>query len=137
MSTQNITSEYMLLFRNTAWIKGLSTEEIQAVVNRMHAWIDSLKEQGKLKAGQPLTAEGKLISGARGRIVADGPFAESKEAIGGYLLLQVNTLEEAVQIAQDWPALDYGGIAELRLVADECPHAANIREAQEAELANA
>src|SRR5574341_1415661 len=102
MSTQT-KPEYMLLFRGTDWHKGLSPEEIQQVVDHMKAWFDRLTEQGKLKAGQPLTA--------------DGPFAESKEAIAGYFLLQVDTLDEAVAIAKDFPALEYGAMVEVRPVA--------------------
>jgi len=94
-------TQYMLLFRGTDWHKGLSLEEMQEVVGQWTAWFKKLNEQGIAKAGQPLAAQGKIVSGKHGRMVADGPFAESKEAIGGYFLLQVNTLEEAVAIAKE------------------------------------
>ena len=55
------------------------------------AWFKRLTEQGKAIAGNPLEREGKIVSGKNGRVVADGPFAESKEAIGGYFLLKVDT----------------------------------------------
>jgi len=87
MSTETKTSEYLLLFRGTDWYKGLSPEEMQTAMNHMKAWFERLTNQGKLKAAQPLEREGKIVSGKKGRIVADGPFAESKEAIGGYFLL--------------------------------------------------
>lgn len=119
MSTQT-TSGYMLLFRGTDWHKGLSPEEAQQVVTQMKAWFDRLTEQGKAKAGQPLMGEGKIVSQKKGRVVADGPFAESKEAIGGYFLLQVDSLDEAVTIAKDFPGLDYGAMVEVRPVAPEC-----------------
>jgi hypothetical protein len=118
----------MLLFRGTDWHKGLSPEQIQMVVNQMKAWFDRLTEQGKLKAGQPLVQEGKIVSQKKGRSVADGPFAESKEAIAGYFLLQVDSLDEAVVIAKDYPALEYGGIVEVRPVAPECSMAQVVRE---------
>ena len=51
----------------------------------------------------------------------DGPFAESKEVIGGYLLLQVDSLGEAITIAKTNPALAYGTSIEVRPVAEECP----------------
>jgi len=119
MSTQT-TSEYMLLFRGTDWHKGLSPEEIQQVVNQMKAWFDRLTEQGKAKAGKPLVQEGKIVSQKNGRRVADGPFAESKEAIGGFFLLEVGSLDEAVVIAKDFPGLNYGAKVEVRPVAPEC-----------------
>jgi hypothetical protein len=60
-------------------------------------------------------------------VVADGPFAESKEAIGGYFLLQVKSLDEAVAIAKDCPGLAYGAVVEVRPVAEECPVAEEAR----------
>ncbi len=119
MSTQT-KPEYMLLFRGTDWHKGLSPEEIQQVITQMYAWFDRLTEQGILKAGQPLETEGKVVSHKRGSRVADGPFAESKEAIAGYFLLLVDSLDEAVEIAKNYPALNYGATVEVRPVAPEC-----------------
>ena len=92
------TSEYLLLFRGTQWYKGLSPAEIQKVMSRWRAWYNALQTQGKMKGGLPLMSEGKIISGARGRFVTDGPFTESKEAIGGYFLICVDSLEEAIDI---------------------------------------
>jgi hypothetical protein len=129
-------SEYMLLFRGTDWHKGLSPEEIQQVVNRMKAWFDRLTAEGKAKAGKPLFHEGKIVSQKKGRLVADGPFAESKEAIGGFFLLELGSLDEAVEIAKDFPALEYGAKVEVRPVAPECMvgETAQQRSAREARL---
>jgi hypothetical protein len=113
-------SEYMLLFRGTDWHKGLSPEEIQAVVNQMMAWFDRLTAEGTAKAGKPLFQEGKIVSQKKGRSVADGPFAESKEAIAGFFLLEVSSLDEAAEIAKDFPGLNYGAKVEVRPVAPEC-----------------
>src|SRR5882724_4103967 len=123
--TQN---QYLLLFRGTDWHKGLSPEEVQNVMTQWKNWFDRLSAEGKLKAGQPLEREGKTVSGKKGRVVADGPFAESKEAIGGYFLLQVNSLDEAVAIAKDCPALEYGGKVEVRPIAADCPMAETLRQ---------
>ena len=121
MNTQNKPTEYMLIFRGTDWAKGLSPEEMQQVASQWMAWFKGLMEQGKAIAGNPLEKEGKIVSGKNGRVVADGPFAESKEAIGGYFLLRVKTIEEAVAIAKDCPGLPYGIKVEVRQVLDECP----------------
>ena len=120
---------YMLLFRGAQWDKGLSPEEIQEMVTQWYAWFDRLTQQGKCKAGQPLEREGKIVSGRNGRTVADGPFAESKEAIGGYFLLQVDDINEAVEIAKQCPGLDYGIDVEVRPVAEECAARARANEA--------
>jgi hypothetical protein len=112
---------YMLIFRGTDWHKGLSPEETQQVAGQWMAWFKRLTEQGTVIAGNPLENVGKIVSGKNGRVVADGPFAESKEAIGGYFLLSVNTLDEAVAIAKECPGLPYGAKIEVRPIAGECP----------------
>ena len=129
-------SEYMLLFRGTDWHKGLSPEKIQQVVNQMKAWFDRLIAEGKAKAGKPLFHEGKIVSQRKGRSVTDGPFAESKEAIGGFFLLEVESLDEAAEIAKDFPGLEYGATVEVRPIAPECMvgGTARQRSAREARL---
>ena len=120
MSISTTKSDYMLLFRGTNWDKELSPEQIQKVVADWAAWFERLTQQGICKGGHPLQNEGKIISGKKGRTVADGPFAESKEAIGGYFYLQVADEREAVEIAQQCPGLEYGSVVEVRPVADMC-----------------
>ena len=87
--------------RGNIWDRGLSPEQLQKVVSDWMAWFEELKEQGKCTGGHPLEREGKLVSGKQGRNVADGPFAESKEAIGGYFYLQVADENEAIEIAKE------------------------------------
>jgi hypothetical protein len=120
MSTQT-TSEYMLLFRGTKWDKNLSPEELQNVMSQWTAWYDRLIDQGKIISAHPLLDEGKIVTWKKGQTVAEGPFAESKEAIGGYFLLQIADLEEALEIAKECPALKYGMTVEVRPVAGLCP----------------
>jgi hypothetical protein len=106
----------------------LSPEKIQEVVKQMYAWLDRLTAESKAKAGKPLFPEGKVVSQKKGRSIADGPFAESKEAIGGFFLLEVGSLDEAVEIAKDFPGLNYGATVEVRPVAPECPMALGLDE---------
>ena len=121
MSTTSTTkSDYMLLFRGNIWDKGLSPEQLQKVVSDWMAWFERLKEEGRCLGGHPLEKEGKLVSGKQGRTVADGPFAESKEAIGGYFYLQVADENEAIEIAKQCPGLEYGAVVEVRPVAEIC-----------------
>lgn len=139
MNASTSKAEYLLLFRGTNWDKGLSPEEIQNVVSQWFAWFERLTQEGKAVGGHPLRKEGKLVSGKNGRIVADGPFAESKEAIGGYFYLHVADEAEAVAIAQQCPALDYGLVVEVRPIADMCSAKAHAMEnaASAEELAGA
>jgi hypothetical protein len=124
----------MLLFRGTELRKSLSPEEMQKVSEDWMAWFKRLTEQGKAVAGNPLEREGKIVSGKE-RVVSDGPFAESKEAIGGYFLLDVDTMNEALAIAKECPGLAYGIRVEVRPVAGECPIATEVRtEAQFAQI---
>jgi hypothetical protein len=133
MSTPTKAPEYLLLFRGNDWHKGLSPEEMQKIASTWMAWFKRLTDEGICLAGQPLEREGKLVSGKNGRVVSDGPFAESKEAIGGYFLVRVNTIDEAVAIAKECPGLPYGIQVEVRPVREECPMAEEAR----AQLASA
>ena len=120
MSTPATKSDYMLLFRGTNWSKELSPEQIQKVASDWMAWFERLTKEGKVTSGHPLMNEGKTVSGKRGGIVADGPFAESKEAVGGYFYLQVANEAEAIAIAQQCPGLEFGCQVEVRPVAEQC-----------------
>lgn len=126
---------YMLLFRGNHWDKDLSPEQIQDVMTRWMAWFEGLMEDGRAKSGQPLQREGKLVSGKGGQTVADGPFAESKEAIAGYFLLTVETMDEAIAIAKLCPALEHGMAVEVRPVSECCAVAKRAEEMLAAALA--
>jgi len=127
---------YMLLYRSDEWYNKLSHQELHSLMDQNKTWIEKLTAQGKAKPGRALERRGAIVSGKNGRFITDGPFAESKEAIGGYLVLDVETLEEAVAIAQTIPGLAYGGSIEVRPLAEECPLDARARElAREEQLA--
>ncbi len=118
MSTKK--SQYLMLFRDTNWHRELSVNEIQDVMARTNAWFERLTKEGIMKAGQPLEAEGRNIS-FKGGAVADGPFTESKESVGGYILIEAADLDEAVAIAKGNPMVPCGLTVEVRQVADNCP----------------
>lgn len=128
----------MLLYRSDEWYNKLSQAELRKLMNQNKAWIEGLAAQGKAKPGRALERRGAIVSGSNGKFVTDGPFPESKEAIGGYLVLDVETMDEAISIAQSSPGLAYGGSIEVRPVADECPLDVRERElAREEQLATA
>ena len=136
MSATTTTTDYLLLFRGNVWDRGLSAAELQKVVSDWMAWFERLKAEGKCAGGHPLEEEGKVISG-RQRTVADGPFAESKEAIGGYFYLTVADEKEAIEIAKQCPGLEYGAVVEVRPVADVCSVKQRAEEYSRRELAGA
>lgn len=108
----------------------MSPAKLQSVMTDFYAWVDDLNQKGILRGAQPLMEEGKLVSGAKGASVTDGAFAESKEAIAGYFLLDVADLDDALRIARACPILEYGAQIEVRPVANLCRPMAEVKEAQ-------
>lgn len=127
METENTSSEFLLLIRNQQWDKDLSPDEIQQSLDKFMAWFNDYKVQGKIKDARPLQMGGKIVSGKDGK-VADGPFAESKEEVGGFFLLDVPTIEEAVEIARQCPTLGHDCTIEVRHVALECASLHRLKE---------
>jgi hypothetical protein len=116
------SNSYLLIFRDTApeAYKTMSSEQRLDLLDRWNTWYDGLATQGKVEHGHPLQPSGRTVSGTRGERVMDGPYLESKEAIGGYFLLTVDSLDEATAIAQRCPSLAHGMVVEVRPVADAC-----------------
>ena len=81
-------------------------------MNRFNAWADRLSREGKLKSGGPLETIGRTLTSRS--VVIDGPFAESKEAVAGFFVIQATSLEEAVETAKGCPGLDVGQTIEVR-----------------------
>jgi len=117
---QESTGLHMLLFRDHNWKDDTSPQEMEGMMLKWIAWIQQLEKEGKLLGANPLERTGKLISGKNGETVMDGPFAESKEAVGGYFLLKVPDFDEAMAIARSCPGLAYGLSVEVRPVAAIC-----------------
>ncbi len=113
--------EFMLLFRDSTpdAYQAMSAEERQRLLNEWNAWYNGLAAETKMQHGRPLEPEGRVVSVVRGRVV-DGPFTESKEAIGGYFLVLADGLEEAVAIARQCPSLPHGLVIEVRPVGESC-----------------
>jgi len=80
-----------------------SPEEMEAHMGKWKKWMGGLAEQGKLTGGLPLAkGEGKQVV-KNGTLVIDGPFAEGKEVVGGYLIVNVENMEEAIEISKGCP----------------------------------
>lgn len=90
-----------------------SPQEMQANMERWMDWIGRMRQAGVYKGGNPLESGGKTINGAD-RLVTDGPFAEAKEVVGGYILVGVKDLDEAVEHARGCPIYGDGGRVEIR-----------------------
>jgi hypothetical protein len=122
-------SPYLLLFRNAGEgsHRHLSPEQRTQLTKQWNDWYDGLAAEGKVEHGHPLELTGRVISGPRGELVTDGPFAEAKEAIGGYFFLKVADLDEATEIGKNCPGLPHGLIVEVRPVAAFSPMLDGVR----------
>lgn len=120
MNTHN-ANEYLFLIRGTGWDAGLSPEEMQRTFQKIMDWFDTLEREGRIQGGRPLDDCGRLVSGGRGRPVADGPYVESKEAVGGYLIVLAKDMDDAVSVAETYPVLACGSSIEVRPILEQCP----------------
>ncbi len=96
-----------------------SPDDIMAITKAYMAWADRMRSEGRLKGGEKLTADAGKVMRANGGnkvSVTDGPYAESKELIGGYFAISAKDYDEACRIAQSCPHLGYGGTIEVRQV---------------------
>ncbi len=94
---------------------GLSQEQLQEQMGKWWAWNNKMEAKGILKGGNALIATAKRVSGPD-RVVSDGPFVEGKELVGGYYIVSAESIEDVVEIAQDYPDYDNGGTVEIREV---------------------
>ena len=105
----------------------LSAAQRQQLVQQWSAWVDGLMAEGKMQSGHPLELGGSVVSGPRGERVTDGPYAEAKEAVAGYLFLTVKDFAEAQAIAKQCPSLPHGISVEVRAVAAFSPVLPDLR----------
>jgi hypothetical protein len=117
--------EYLLLSRGR-WDADKSAEQIQSAIDDFYAWYGRMVSEGKFKPGRRLATGGKLVSRLG---TTDGPFAETKEVIGGYWFVLANSLQEAAAIAAQSPCLACGLSYEIRPI--ELERASAYRESNE------
>lgn len=106
----------MCCFSEDHW-ESIAEPERDAIMRDYAAWVESTAKSGQHLATGKLqpTAAAKTIRVRSGKVViTDGPFAETKEQLGGYHLLDCRTLDEAVGIARRIPTLRAGGTVEVR-----------------------
>ncbi len=121
-------SSFLLLFRNAGpdTHQHLSAEQRAKLTQQWNDWYEKLAAAGKVQHGRPLALEGRVVSGALGTVV-DGPYAESKEVVGGYFFLSVADIDEATEIARKCPGLPLALTVEVRPVADVSPVLEGVR----------
>ena len=107
-------SKYMLLIRGGGEaMAAMSPEEKEKNMESWKTWMSGLAENGKLVDGLPLAEEGKRITG-REKLVSDGPYAEGKEIVGGYIIVNASDMDAAVELAKGCPIFENNGETEIR-----------------------
>ena len=103
----------LLIYENEAEAKGRNKEESQRIWGEYMAFTGSVKESGHMRAGEPLestaTATTVRVKAAK-TVKTDGPFAETREQLGGFYIVEAKDLDEAVGIAARIPTAKHGSI---------------------------
>ena len=82
---------------------------MQATIHKYKAWSAKVAQAGHLRGGEKLAdATGRVLR--RGQPVKDGPYAESKEVVGGYFILEAADYNEAARLASDCPHVEFGTV---------------------------
>lgn len=113
-------AEFMLLFQRDTTAAAPSAEQMQEIGKQWWQWRSQLEAQNKVVAtGNRLSQAGRVVNAKN--VVTDGPYAEIKEVLAGYMVLRAEDFEEAVSIAKNCPIILMGGNVEIRkfIVADD------------------
>lgn len=115
--TTPVHPTFMFVFREAQTASGRAAAETPESFQRWLDWVAGLRAKGQYVAGEPLEpGPGSVLRGKESVTVTDGPYAEAKEVVGGYILIRVASFAEAVAIARDCPGLPDGGSVEVRQV---------------------
>ena len=97
----------LLLYQTPSYNVDLPREKMAEMTKRYMGWADGLRAKGKMVGGEKLTASGgRQLRTRDGKPVAsDGPYAEAKDVIGGYFVIEAKDTAEAETIARDCPHL--------------------------------
>jgi len=103
----------MMIFRHTPIPNfQMSSEQMQESIKQWQDWIGGIAAQGKFIGTNQLGFEGKTLK--PNNVITDGPYAEVKEIVGGYVLIKANSLDDAMSLAEGCPILFIGGHVEVR-----------------------
>lgn len=108
-------------YYDKAKFDGLTEAERNAMFDTCFAYDDHLRAHGHWVGGEALQPEetALTVQGKNGKVVTtDGPYAETKEQLGGILLLEARDMNHAVELMSQHPAVRYGNIFEIRPAGD-------------------
>jgi hypothetical protein len=112
-------TKFLFVYRNPSESSGnVSPEEMQQMHKKWQSWIaEGLQKGWMLDSGNGLRPEGRVVNAKK--VVSDGPFIEAKEIVGGFCLIQADTLDDAAELAKGCPILLGGGSVEVRPLFDQ------------------
>jgi hypothetical protein len=119
-----------LIYDDEKKLAGMSKGEGDAFMGEYGAYTESVKASGHYLGGNPLQPvhTATTIRSRNGKVsTTDGPFAETKEQLGGYHLVDCKNLDEAIAIAQRIPTLRVGGAIEVRPLGPSGPSEGSVR----------
>jgi hypothetical protein len=107
-------AKFLFVYRNSSdSYNTMSPDEMQQMLQKWNAWItEGLRQGWMLDAGDGLKREGRVVNAKK--VVTDGPFIEVKEIVGGFSLVQADTLDAAAELAKGCPIFQRGGSVEVR-----------------------
>ena len=105
-------AKFLVLARSTGEAyKNRSPQDMREILQKYMAWAAGLRDAGHMLHAEKLRADGRVVRGSGpGMLVTDGPFAESKEVLGGFWLLEAKSYEEVQGFLKDHPHLDAGSL---------------------------
>jgi hypothetical protein len=106
--------KYVLMFTSTPELDAaVPPERAQEVYGRIYEWFGEHAEHLDDSGAElhPVSTATTVKHGGDAPVVADGPFSEAKEVIGGFSVIDVPDLDAAIAIAKSWPALELPGVA--------------------------
>jgi hypothetical protein len=109
-------AKFLFVYRSApSTMRNLSPEEMQQTMQKWSNWISEGMQKGwMLDPGDALTEEGRVV---KPKVVTDGPFVESKEVVGGFSIIQAESVAAAAELAKGCPGLLNGGSVEVRRLA--------------------
>lgn len=114
--------DYLVISRGQ-WDEQAKSEDVQCAIDQFYDWYEGHLASGRMKPGSRLTREGKLVTHGQ---VTDGPYAETKELLGGYWFIVASSLDEAAELALQNPCLAFGLMLEVRPLEAERARAEDI-----------
>jgi hypothetical protein len=109
-------AKFLFVYRGAAeTVAQLTPEEMQQHLQRWEKWIgEGMRKGWMLDPGDALKQEGRVVSA---KVVTDGPFVEAKEVVGGFSIVQADSIDAAAQLAKGCPGVGIGGRVEVRPLA--------------------